>query len=184
MLIDLTLAVTPEIANDPVHSKPNIIGHIGTHYDVMNKTFPLEYTKRKGIVFDISDISDRDIDLSDIDISKVEKDLFVAFCSGYTDRVGYGKEGYFSNHPQLSHELIDKLVEKGVSLIALDFPGIRRGKEHTPKDQFCADNGVFIIENLVNLKMLFKHGEIFTAHTYPMNLVGISGLPCRVIAEI
>ena len=36
-----------------------LFGHIGTHFDVMNKTFPLNYTRRKGIVFDISDIQDR-----------------------------------------------------------------------------------------------------------------------------
>ncbi len=84
--------------------------------------------------------------------------------------------------PELSHELIDALVEKGVSVIGVDFAGIRRGKEHVPKDKYCADRGVFVIENLINLSPLLKL-DGFTVHTYPINIVGVTGLPCRVIAE-
>ncbi|MBR5285802.1 MAG: cyclase family protein [Clostridia bacterium] len=182
MLIDITLKITPEIANDPVHSEPSLVGHLGTHFDVMNKDFPLEYTKRKGIAFDVSGITDRDIDICDISLDNVEEDTFVAFYSGYIEKVNYGENGYFTNHPQLSYDLIEALLEKGVSIIGLDFAGIRRGKEHTPTDQYCADKGTFIIENLCNLKKLL--GRDFIANTYPMNYVGITGLPCRVIAEI
>lgn len=182
MLIDITLKVTKKIASDPVHSKPSLIGHLGTHFDVMNKEFPLEYTKRKGVVFDVSGVKDRDIDICDISLDNVEEDTFVAFYSGYIEKVNYGENGYFTNHPQLSYDLIEALLEKGVSIIGLDFAGIRRGKEHTPTDQYCADKGTFIIENLCNLKKLL--GRDFIANTYPMNYVGITGLPCRVIAEV
>ena len=184
MLIDVTLKITPEIANDPIHSKPSLIGHIGTHFDVMEKEFPLEYTKRKGIIFDVSGVIGRDIDINDISLDLIEKDSFVAFYSGYIERVNYGENGYFTDHPQLSFPLIESLTEKGVSVIGLDFAGIRRGKEHTPTDRYCAEKGTFIVENLCNLKAVFERSETFTAHTYPMNYVGITGLPCRVIAEI
>ena len=58
------------------------------------------------------------------------------------------------------------------------------GKEYTPKDQYCADRGTFIIENLCNLKTLAQQTEYLTANTYPMNYADMSGLPCRVVAEV
>lgn len=184
MLIDITLKITPKIANDPVHSKPSLAGHLGTHFDVMDKDFPLEYTKRRGVIFDVSSVKERDIDINDIDLNLVEGDSFVAFYSGYIEKVPYGENGYFTEHPQLSYALIEALLEKGVSVIGLDFAGIRRGKEHVPTDQRCADKNTFIIENLCNLKALLDVSNKFTANVYPMNYVGITGLPCRVIAEI
>jgi kynurenine formamidase len=187
MLIDITLNVTPKMLANENNSKNKsreLMGHTGTHFDVMNKAFPSEYAERRGIVFDVSHVTDRDIEPSDIDLGKVEKDMFVAFCSGYIEKEEYGSPEYFKNHPQLSDALIAALVGKGISIIGLDFAGVRRGKEHTPKDQWCADRGVFIIENLCNLKALVEGGAPFTVATYPMSLTGVTGLPCRVIAKI
>lgn len=96
----------------------------------------------------------------------------------------YGGHVYFTEHPQLSDELIDALLDKKISVIGIDFAGVRRGKEHTPKDRYCADKGVFIIENLCNLKSVLSEGGYFTACTYPMNYAEMTGLPCRVIARI
>jgi len=148
---------------------------------VMNKEFPLEYTRRRAVVFDVSAVKDRDIDVADIELSKVGKDMFVAFYTGFIEKEGYGGKAYFTGHPQLSNELIDALLVKEVSIIGVDFAGVRRGKEHTPKDQYCADHGVFIIENLCNLKAVI--GECII-HTYPMNYAEMTGLPCRVVAEL
>lgn len=150
----------------------------------MNKKFPLEYIKRNAVIFDVSRVEDRDISSKDIDLDRVSNDMFVAFYTGYIEREEYGSHAYFKEHPQLSDELIDKLLDKGISIIGIDFAGVHRWAEHTPKDQYCADKGVFIIENLCNLKSIFINGCSFTAHTYPMNCTGITGLPCRVIAEI
>lgn len=76
------------------------------------------------------------------------------------------------------------LLNKQVSMIGVDFAGVRRSKEHTPTDQYCADRGTFIIENLCNMKSVLNAGQQFTAHTYPMNYADVTGLPCRVVAEI
>lgn len=185
MLIDITLQITPKMAADAQgNDKIVLAGHLGTHFDVMNKEFPLAYTRRRGVVFDVGGVTGRDIDLCDVDLSLVEADMFVAFCSGYSSREEYGSKVYFSQHPQLSVALIDALLDKQVSIIGVDFSGVRRGKEHTPMDQRCADRGVFIVENLVNLRAVIDQGGRFTAHTYPMSYAGMTGLPCRVIAEI
>ena len=71
----------------------------------------------------------------------------------------------------------------GIWIIGTDFAGVRRGKEHTQKDQYCADKGVFIIENMCNLKAL-TGPEDYIVNTYPMNYAGLTGLPCRVIAKL
>ena len=185
MLIDITLNVTPKLASDATEKQDkSLVGHLGTHFDVMNKAFPLEYTRRRGVVFDVSSVRGRDIAVQDIDLAAVEKDSFAAFYTGYMTETGYGTTEYFRDHPQLSDELIDALLEKGVSIIGIDCAGIRRGKEHTPKDQYCADKGTFVIENLWDLDAVIRCGGVFTAHTYPMRFSGVTGLPCRVVAEI
>ena len=38
-------------------------GHIGTHFDVMDKQFSLENTERRGIIFDVRDVKDREIEI-------------------------------------------------------------------------------------------------------------------------
>lgn len=73
MLIDITLKITPKmITNAQGNEKKALVGHFGTHFDVMNKEFPLDYTERKGIIFNVKNIKDRDIDTFDIDIDKVD----------------------------------------------------------------------------------------------------------------
>ena len=183
MLLDLTLPITPAMWQEAKELKdPALEGHIGTHFDVMDKEFPLEYTSRKGVVFDVS-AAGEEIGMEDVDLSAVESGMFVGFYSGYGERVIYGAKGYFSGSPVLSYELIEALLEKQISVIGLDFGGIRRTPEHIPADQKCADRGVFVVENLVKLNMLAGK-ETFTVRIYPMALTGVTGLPCRVVAEI
>ena len=185
MKIDITLKITPKMAADAQgNEKKALVGHLGTHFDVMNKEFPLEYTERKGIVFDVSKVKDRDIDVADVDLEKVNPDMFVSFYTGFMEEEGYGTKKYFAEHPQLSYNLIEKLLQKKVSIIGVDFAGVRRGKEHVPADQHCADHGTFIVENLCNLGSVLKNGSTFTANTYPMNYAEVTGLPCRVVADI
>lgn len=183
MLVDITLRITPKLAADAQgNEKKTLVGHLGTHFDVMDKEFPIEYVKRRGIIFDVSKIRGRDIGSQDIDLNMVQEKMFIGFYTGYIEEVGYGSKIYFSEHPQLADELIEKLLEKKISIIGIDCAGVRRGKEHSPKDQYCADRDVFIIENLCNLEKLAQC-DCLTIHTYPMNYADVTGLPCRVIAE-
>lgn len=185
MKIDITLKITPKMVTDAQgNEKKALVGHLGTHFDVMNQEFPLDYTERNGIVFDVSGVQGRDIEVADIDLGEVKKDMFVAFYTGFIEKEGYGSKAYFTEHPQLSNELLEALLQKQISIIGIDFVGVKRGKEHTPMDQHCADQGVFIVENLCNLGNVLKNGSTFTVHTYPMNYAEMTGLPCRVVAEI
>lgn len=184
MRIDITLPITVEMLNEAKENTNKALeGHLGTHFDVMDKVFPLDYTRRDAVAFDVSGVSQRDINVTDIDISLVKKDMFVLFYTGFINREPYGTRRYYKEHPQLSQELIDRLIQIGVSIIGLDFAGVRRGAEHIPADQRCADNNVFVIENLCNLEQLIGESKV-VINTYPLSCVGISGLPCRVIAEL
>lgn len=181
MLKDLTLRITPKMVKTAEnYEKKLLTGHMGTHFDVMDKEFPLEYTKRAGICFDVRGIEE--ITEEHVDLGKVTADMFVAFYTGFIEEAEYGTHRYFKEHPQLSFDLIDALIAKGISIIAVDCSGVRRGSEHTPTDQKCAEAGVFVVENLVNLGEIA--GKNFIAHTYPMNFAEMSGLPCRVVAEV
>lgn len=186
MLIDLSVKVSKIYTQNAISNARMADGHLGTHFDVMNKEFPLRFTKLSGIIFDVSGIVDNDISLTDTLLSEVRKNDFVMFHTGFISKETYGTKDYFTNHPQLSNELIDALLEKNICIIGIDCAGVRRGSEHTPKDQYCADRGVFIIENLCNLEQLLNGKAFirFNVNTFPVNFEGMSGLPCRVVAEI
>lgn len=186
MFVDLSIPVTASAREKALSNERMVaFGHLGTHFDAMNKHFPLQNLERPGLVFDVAGICDRDIDLEDVALPLIQKDMFVAFCTGFIEQVGYGNDKYFTAHPQLSTRLIDCLVDRHIAIIGIDFAGVRRGPEHTPMDQYCADRGVFIVENLCNLKTLLDGQKQcrFTAHTYPVNFADMSGLPCRVVGE-
>lgn len=185
MKIDLTLELTQALSEAAQKNHGRLrMGHFGTHFDVMDKKFPLEYVERQGIFFDIREIWDRDVELDDIDIDAVAKDMFVGFYSGFLEAKGYGTKEYFGIHPRLSPSLIEALLEKRISIIGLDFSGVRNGREHNPMDQHCADRGVFIVENLCNMRPVLDAGGKAVVSTYPVRYADLTGLPCRVVADI
>lgn len=134
MFIDLTLEITKEMwTAATTNLSRSFNGHIGTHFDVENQTFPLEYCRRKGWIFDVRSVPiDREIGVDDIDLSKVESGMFVGFFSGYIETEPYGSKKYFAEHPALSVDLIEKLIEKEVSLVGLDFSGMRLAPNTIP----------------------------------------------------
>jgi kynurenine formamidase len=185
MFVDLTLTV------DASHYQKRsgrmvLYGHVGTHFDVLDKEFPLEFVERKAVVFDVSSVSGRDIDVGDVELSLADEGCFVAFYTGFIDQVEYGSDDYFEKHPRLSYRLIDRLLEKKISIIGLDFAGPRRGDEHHPADVHCARHGVFVVENLCNLHKILrgKPFQKFIACTFPVKFKGLSGLPCRVVGKV
>ncbi|MDK2865215.1 MAG: hypothetical protein PWP37_1407 [Thermotogota bacterium] len=192
MLVDLSLLVTEEMVRSvfDLEKKSAALGHLGTHFDVMDKEFPLSYVIREGVVFDVEEVvrhdADMEIDVKHIDLSIIEQDTFIAFYSGFGKKHPYGTEEYSKKHPQLSDELIDALLDKRISIIGIDFAGIKRDPEHSAKDQYCADRGVFIVENLCNLDRVLKDKDhaFCTFYTFPIKFAGWTGLPCRVVAEV
>jgi kynurenine formamidase len=187
MFIDLSLPISTDQITGGDERVRKIIdaGHAGTHFDVMDKVFPLEKFKTRGKVIDISHIRDRDVEIADLGDTRIEKDDFVIFHSGWVDQLGYDiVDEYLYKSAELSDDLVRHLIEAGVSLIGVDAAGAQPPKKHPAVDQYCADNGVFIIENLNNVKRLFDLPQPFTIYTAPLNRTDLSGLPCRVLVEV
>ncbi|MCQ2148721.1 MAG: cyclase family protein [Bacteroidales bacterium] len=179
-IIDLTMPLSEE-----QKQSSSLSGHVGTHFDIMDKSLPGDKLRLKGIFFDVSSAGDGEITSSDIDMSLLGQGMLVGFYSGIQDRYEYGSESYRHNHPTLSYELIDKLIEKRIALIGIDFAGVRRHAEHTPADQKCADNGIFIIENLHSIESVLgekKSSECFI-YVELAPITGATGIPCHVSAR-
>ena len=87
LLIDLSVKVTRQADKDAHgNEKQASFGHLGTHFDVMDKEFPLAFTRREGIAFDVSDVEGRDIGTRDVDLAPVEAGMFAAFRTGFIER--------------------------------------------------------------------------------------------------
>jgi kynurenine formamidase len=196
MKIDLSVPVSQEIldklsAFSKTRSDVDLFGHMGTHLDLMGRAFDLDRSETPGVVFDLDGqlgaIEHREVLPEDVDLSKVREDDFVVFHTGALDEFGYGNDEYFRlEAPQLSYALIDALIDRKAAFIGVDMGGARKAAEHRQVDEYCAQRGVFIVENLANLERLAREAEDgrFAARIYPLNLAGATGLPCRVLAEV
>ncbi|MDR1794341.1 MAG: cyclase family protein [Erysipelotrichaceae bacterium] len=184
-LIDVTYPFSPKLIEEVSKMEPKVLsGHFATHLDIMDRQFPLDYVKRRAVLFDVREFCEsRPVDVGDVDWGLIEPDMMIVFYSGRSERYDYRSKEYHKQHPQLSQWLIDRLLENRISLIGIDFAGIRRGGEHALADQDCADRDVYVVENLVNLKEVPANIP-FMAYTFPQAYIHTSGLPCRVVFEV
>jgi kynurenine formamidase len=181
--IDLTVTIDRTGITD---AQPfNKLGHLGTHFDVMEKSFPLEYIRSVGRLIDISSTRERELAVSDIRVP-IERDEFVIFRTNYATDIGYGGADYNFKSANLSDEVVTYLLDKGIRLIGVDAASIQKPAKHFLVDQRCAAQNVFIVENLCNLDKLADavRDETFAIYCAPLNFRGLTGLPCRVVAEI
>ena len=99
-----------------------------------------------------------------IEIDRVLPDMFVAFYSGFIEEEGYGSQRYFREHPQLSVELLDALLEKRVSIIGVDFADgaeCLRLKELQREFPEYSDKLEKIISRFVDLAVPFVEGLVY-----------------------
>ena len=185
MFLDLTTTVSQDSpliqwakSQDNAHVA---MGHVGTHLDTYEKSnIPLDYFKSVGVIFDVQDLAQ--VSPADIRVEHIPENGFVLFRTGQIEKHPYGDKLYFDNHPQLSQELIRLLCERKVRFIGIDCAGIRQHEEHEQADQFCEKHGVYVIENLCNLDQITE--ESFTVYTMWLDDEEMTGLKCRVIADI
>lgn len=190
MLLDLTLLVS---IDNPIFGKvsldlaaPTSAGHVGTHLDKMTgEPIPLEWIDRNGVLVDVRPETN-EIGLNAIHGVEIREGDFVFFATDHIARHEYGSRSYFEHHPQLEWPLIEDLVRRGVSLIGIDAPAIRRGKdEHIKADNFCAQHQSYVIENLVNLGRLPNdRNSTFPVHLGWIGRPGMTGWPVQVVARI
>jgi arylformamidase len=90
----------------------------------------------------------------------------------------WGQDGYFTDHPVLTADAAQFLVDSGVHLVGVDMPSV-------DLPPFAAHlvllgNGVLIVENLTNLDAVPAEGFHLTA--LPLKVMGRDGSPVRAVA--
>lgn len=157
------------------------VHNMGTHIDVMSSEVILENERLigTGIKFDVSHIVDRPVELNDLDLSLVEEGKFVFFQTNWDKYLD--DEDRYNNHPEISMEVMEYLVEKKVNMIGIDTLGLGLGKNHGLIDVFLGKHGSYAIENLANLDQIPEKG--FRVYCLPMKIEGIDAFPARILVE-
>lgn len=156
--------------------------HLGTHID-----FPLHFIEGGKNLSDyslshlIGECKVLDISKTqDINLEDVKKSDIVFLYTGHSDKL-YCKS-YFPKTPGLSVELAQRLLEKGVKIVGMDFWSPDLDKVSYPVHNMLLSNEILIVENLVNLKGLI--GKKVKVYIIPIKLDKFDGAPCRIFAEI
>jgi kynurenine formamidase len=90
----------------------------------------------------------------------------------------WGSQHYFRDHPRLSGDAADFLVDCGVVLTGVDMPSVDRAPY--PAHRVLLGAGVPIVENLTNLDAI--GADLFELIVLPLKLAGRDGSPVRAIA--
>lgn len=156
--------------------------NLGTHLDMMgiDIEIPLHRLISKGIKYNVTHITDRAIQLKDLDLTLIKEGLFVFFQTGWDQYLH--NDTKYSKHPEISIEVIQYLSDKGINMIGIDATGLGRGKNHGAIDTLLGQTKQWAIENLTHLDKLPDSG--FTVYCLPMKIQGIDTLPVRILVEI
>jgi arylformamidase len=145
---------------------------------------PLQRYVGPGVVLDFSkkppmySITRNDISSALKDLpSKVGPGWLLFFYTGYTNK---SRTSEWLNHPELSEDACNYIVELGVSSIGFDAPG----PDHVPfpAHKILLTNTIGNYENLANLDKLLNKNFIFVGA--PLALTGGSASPVRALALI
>jgi kynurenine formamidase len=89
------------------------------------------------------------------------------------------KPDYFTDHPCLTGDSAQFLVDSGVHLVGLDTPSV--DQPPFPAHLVLLGNDVVIVENLRNLDAIPQ--EVFEFTVLPLKIVARDGSPARAIAR-
>src|ERR1019366_7327628 len=92
----------------------------------------------------------------------------------------WGAPRYFSDHPCLTADAAQFLVDCGVQLVGVDMPSVDRAPY--PAHQILLRAGVPIVENLTNLAAI--GADLFQLLVLPLKLAGRDGSPVRAVAIV
>ncbi|WP_148551132.1 cyclase family protein [Paraclostridium bifermentans] len=157
------------------------VHNMGTHIDVMSTDVIIENDRliSDGVKFDVSNITDRAIELDDLELSRIKEGVYVLFQTNW-DKYLDDDEKY-STHPEISMEVIEYLVGKKVNMIGIDTLGLGLRRNHGTIDEYLAKNKIYGIENLANLNSIPE--ENFKVYCLPIKIEGLDALPARLLVE-
>jgi len=168
------------------NSRLSVSIHTGTHVDAPFHFFedgktidqvPLERFCGPALCVDVS--GEKIIDAAKLSASaeKIRQYRKVIFYTGWASRWKHME--YFSDHPCLTADAAEFLVDAGVHLVGLDTPSV--DLPPFPAHLVLLRNGVVIVENLRNLERIPQ--EVFEFIALPLKISGRDGSPVRAIAR-
>lgn len=200
------IPVLPEVRIEPItrirDGKPlnisllHIATHAATHIDAPSHAIDGAATideveiarfRGRGVVIPVERAGGEEIPLSDVEdpLYGIERGDIVLFYTGWDSRF---QEDSYHDHPYLSVELAQWLVDSdvamvGVDCITVDAPVARRpdGFDY-PIHQTLLGAGIPIIENLRNLRP--ASGQRVTVTAFPLPISGGDAGHARVIVEL
>jgi kynurenine formamidase len=92
----------------------------------------------------------------------------------------WGAPGYFRDHPYLTADAAQFLVDCGVQLVGVDMPSVDRAPY--PAHRILLRAGVPIVENLTNIEAI--GADLFQIVVLPLKLDGRDASPVRAIAIV
>lgn len=146
--------------------------HIGTHIDAPSHMvdskknmchYDIEHFIGEVVVLDFE--GQKEIVLRDEDKALIKENHIVLVYTGM-DKI-IGTDEYYYEHPQVSKEFADFLVEKKVKILGLDFysPDSLPSLVH----KTLLPNDVLIVENLTNLELLLDK-EVVEGYFIPLKI--------------
>lgn len=214
-IVDLTLPITPGMTRFPAPWHPEVrltqlgtLGkegrrtheivmgtHSGTHCDAPShfmpkggalETLPLEVLLGPALVLDFSGAAPgQAIEVDDLE-RRIGAREAVRLILRFDWSRHFNLEDYYLNHPYLTLSAARWLVERRVTLLAMDTPtpdaplaAPEQGGD-SPVHKILLANGVVLIEYLGNLDQLASP-EVFLI-ALPLNIPGVDGSPARVVA--
>jgi len=168
------------VANHSLYGNMHMGTHIDTpgHFTEIDKKitdFPLSRFIGDAVCIDASNYKVIEKDLLLNDATQMKN--IVLFYTGWDER--FYESDYFYDHPVISDECAEYLVNNDVKIVGVDFPSVDRAPYSIHKT--LLRNDILIIENLTNLRILCN--QKFMLIALPLK-VDSHGAPARVIAQI
>jgi kynurenine formamidase len=160
----------------------HLAAHTATHVDLVFTDWSIDPERMigKGKLLDASHVSPGPIQLVDVKRQlDIESGDFVLF---RTDWSRFAASERYHDHPELSLEIVEWLVERRINAVGIDAPGLGRGLKHGEYDRLLVKNGIFVIENLDNLATVPLRE--FRVYCLPLKIADTDAIPARVLVEI
>lgn len=162
---------------------------VGTYIDSPYHRFPegrdisqieIEEVILPGVVVDARNRSPCEPVSMEVIPERMLKGHAVLFNFGWD--IHWGTNAYYS-YPYISEEVIQFLREEGVSLVGVDTVNIDNAVDLTrPAHTLFLKNDIFIVENLMNLHILYN--KKFRFFAVPLKGKKVAAMPVRAFAEI
>jgi len=179
-----------DLGDSPYAVKRLTLGtHSGTHVDVPRHAvaggascdkLPIGAFIGRMLVVDAPCRPGALLDFEDGVIESLGDDKIICFSTGWEKHAG--TKAFFENFPGISPELAKKLIVAGVKAVATDLPSVDNPLSSPQTHMLLLDNGIVIIEALINLRALI--GLRPTLYAVPLAIEDGDGSPVRAFATL